>query len=714
MGGTGGAAGARHMGKRVRIGIDVGGTFTKAVAMDAATGEMVAKSTVPTTHDSEKGVSAGIVAALDNILSGSGIKPGEIEAISHSTTQAINALLEADVHKVGIISMGVGPTKKDVVKRTRLDDGKTDSGRSLRTCHTFLDTSHLITKEEVGEAIRTLRGEGAEAIVATEAFGVDDPSNELFVMNEAAKEGMPSTASHEISGIYGLEIRTLTSVINASVLPKTLQVANFVEEGIRRMGVASPLMVMKGDGGVTSMDTFRTKPILTILSGPAASVAGALLHLRITNGIFVEVGGTSTNICVIREGRPEFHYVTIRDHPTCIRSMDVRIVGVAGGSMARLSKGRIAAVGPRSAHIAGLKYSCFADPEDLETGRIVTVRPKEGDDEYACIRCDGGTYAITNTCAANALEMIGEGDYSLASTEAAKISMKKLGEEMGVSYFEAAQSIIQTSSFEIMKTVTRILKDYKMDSATEIIGGGGGASVLAPFVAKQMGAPYRKAEQAEVISSVGVALSMLQEEQEVSMVDPTPEMISREHNRVRAALVDKGAIPESVAIDSKFIPDKGILRITAVGNVEMDGGAAKSVFTREEAEGRAAEIMGADPDAVEIIFRSDHYFVFGARVKEKRLLGKKEKRRVVALDIFGRSKISIRNGEVFCGDQKAVTKSLDAFFDSKHFGIMPGVYLVNSLKAMDFSGLTSRSHIMAAVSGELADGEEGMVVVDMS
>ncbi|MCE2508261.1 MAG: methylhydantoinase [Nitrosopumilaceae archaeon] len=714
MGGTDYTAGARCSEKRIRVGIDVGGTFTKAVAMDVTTGKMVAKSTVPTTHNSEKGVSAGIVAALGNILAESGIKLHEIEAISHSTTQAINALLEADVHKVGIVSMGVGPTKKDVVKRTRLDNEKTGPGKSLRTCHTFLDTSHLITKEEVGEAVKMLRGEGAEAIVATEAFGVDDPSNELFVMNEAAKMGVPSTASHEISGIYGLEIRTLTSVINASVLPKTLQVANFVEEGIRRMGVASPLMVMKGDGGVTSMDTFRTKPILTILSGPAASVAGALLHLRITNGIFIEVGGTSTNICVIREGKPEFRYVMIRDHPTCIRSMDVRIVGVAGGSMVRLSRGRISAVGPRSAHIAGLTYSCFADPKDLETGQIVTVRPKDGDEEYACIRCDGNTYAITNTCAANALEMIDDGDYSLANAKSAKISMKKIGEEMGVSYFEAAQSIIQTSSFDIMKTVARILKDYKMDSATEIIGGGGGASVLAPFVAKQMGAPYRKAEQAEVISSVGVALSMLQEEQEVSMVDPTPEMISREHNRVRAALVDKGAIPESVAIDSKFIPDKAILRITAVGNVEMDGGAARNVFTQDEAMGRAAEIMGADTDTVKLIFKSGHYFVFGANVKEKRLLGKKEKQRVVALDMFGRPKISIRNGKVFCGDRKTVTGSLDLFFDSKHFGIMPGVHLVNSIKAMDFSGLTSRSHVMAAVSGELADGEDGMVVVDMS
>ena len=700
--------------RRIRVGIDVGGTFTKAVAIDVGAGAVVAKSTVPTTHDSQKGVSEGIVGALRNILEESGIDLGEIEIISHSTTQAINALLESDVHKVGIIAMGVGPTKSDVIKRTRLDGGKGGPDKDLRTCHEFLDTSHLISEDEVGGAVERLRGEGAEAIVATEAFGVDDPSNELFVMEVATKSGMPSTASHEISGIYGLEIRTLTSVINASVLPKTLQVANFVEAAIRDMGVTSPLMVMKGDGGVTSMDTFKTKPILTILSGPAASVAGALLYLRITNGIFIEVGGTSTNICVIRGGRPEFRYVTIKDHPTCIRSMDVRIVGVAGGSMVRLSKGRISAVGPRSAHIAGRKYSCFADPDDLRTGRIVMIRPRPGDDEYVCIKCEGGTYAITNTCAANALEMVDEGDYSFANRESAKIAMAKLGEALHVSYFEAAQSIIQNSSFEITKAVTRILKDFKMDSSTEIIGGGGGASVLVPFVAKQLEAPYRKAEQAEVISSIGVASSMLQEEQEVSMADPTPEKISLEHKKIREMLVGKGATPESVVIDSKFIPDKAILRITAVGNVELDGGAAlRNVFTQDEARERASGIIGADPGLVELIFKTSHYFVFGAHIKEKRLLVKRDRRKIVVLDMFGRPKVSLENGEVFRGNGTTVIGALDRFFKSKHFGIMPGVYLVNSLKAMDFSGLTSRSHILDAVSGELTDDEDGMVIVDM-
>lgn len=707
MGGSGGG--------RVRVGIDVGGTFTKAVAIDSATGKVVAKSTVPTTHDSGRGVSAGIVQALGSILRESCIKLDDIDIISHSTTQAINALLESDVHKVGIIAMGVGPARKDVVKRTRLDGGKTHSGAGLKTCHAFLDTSHLISHEEVEGTVRGLRRDGAEAIVATEAFGVDDPSNELFVMGVASEMGIPSTASHEISGIYGLEIRTLTSVINASVLPKTLQVASFVEEAIRGMGATAPLMVMKGDGGITSMDTFKTKPILTILSGPAASVAGALLHLRITNGIFVEVGGTSTNVCVIRNGRPEFRYVTIRDHPTCIRSMDVRIIGVAGGSMVRLNGGRVSAVGPRSAHIAGLVYSCFAEPADLETGSIVTVKPKDGDGEYVCIECESGTYAITNTCAANALEMVDEDDYSFANPRSAKVAMKKLGEVMRVSYFEAAQSIIQTSSFDITKAVSRVLDEFKMDSATEIIGGGGGASVLVPFVAKQMGAPYRKAEQAEVISSIGVASSMIREVQEISMVDPTPQEISAAHKKIRAALVERGAVPESVVIDSEFIPNKAILRMTAVGNVEMDGdGNARSAFTNEEARERASQVIGTDPANVETIYKTGHYFVFGSRITEKRLFIKRKKLRIVALDVFGRPKVSIGNGVVFSGGRARIMESLEGFLKSRSSGIMPGIHLINGLKAMDFSGLTSRSHILAAVGDELAQDEDGVVLADMS
>ena len=702
--------------RRVRVGIDVGGTFTKAVAIDAKDGSILGKSAVPTTHTSEKGVSEGIVYALRKILDETGIGIDEIELISHSTTQAINALLESDTSKVGIIAMGVGPSRKDVIKRTNLQDSSINTNQDIKTAHEFLDTSHLITHEEVQESILRLKEKGAEVIVATEAFGVDDPSNELFVMNECAKLNIPSTASHEISGIYGLEIRTLTGAVNASVLPKTFQVANYVEDAIRKTGATAPLMIMKGDGGVSSMDTFKTKPILTILSGPAASVAGALLHLKVTNGIFVEVGGTSTNICIIKNGKPEIRYVTVKDHPTCIRSMDVRILGVAGGSMVSLKHNRISHVGPRSAHIAGLKYSCFADPEDLKTGKIIFVKPKASDlDEYVAIKCDDETYAITNTCAANALGMIDEGDYSYSNQESAKIALKILAKHVDMPFHEIAMSIIQTASFQITKTISSILKEFKMNSAhTKIIGGGGGASVLIPFVAKQLGVQYEKAEHAEVISSIGVASSMLQEEIEQTIVNPSPEKISQIHKKIHTMLVDKGAVPESVVINSEYISEKSLLRVSAIGNVELDStDNSKNIFTLNDAKKRASEIIEISEDLIDLSFETDHYFVLTGHIEIKKLFSKKNQHHILVLDRYGKPKLSLKNGKLFQGGKLSVMEDLDDFLESRHSEIAPKVYLLNDLKLVDYSSLTSASHILDGVREELSDSDRAAILVDI-
>ncbi len=700
--------------RRIRIGIDVGGTFTKAVAIDIVTGNIISLSTVPTTHSSENGVSDGIVLALSNILKNSDIKLNEIEIIAHSTTQAINSLLESDTAKVGIIAMGVGPEKKDVIKRTNLQDAKINSQNDIKTSHRFLDTSHLITESEVSQAIQELKNDGAKVIVATEAFGVDDPSNEMFVMENATKSGIPSTSSHEISGIYGLEIRTLTAAINASVLPKTVEVAGFVESAIRKAGVTAPLMIMKGDGGVTSMETFRTKPILTILSGPAASVAGALLYLKVTNGIFVEVGGTSTNICIIKNGKPTIRYVTIKNHPTCIRSMDVRVLGVAGGSMIKIKSNHIDGVGPRSAHIAGLKYSCYADSEDLRSGEIIFVKPKESDiDEYVAIKCKNGTYAITNTCAANALEMIEKDDYSFSNSESAKIALEILGKKLNMSWSMVATSIIQTSSFEITKEISKIIKEFKMEtSQIKLVGGGGGASVLVPFVAKQLNLTYEKADFAEVISSIGVASSMMQEQLEQTVTDPNPEQISQLHKKIHSIMIEKGASPESISIDSEYIPEKSVLRVSAIGNVEFDNRvSAKNVFTLEEAKHRASEIIKIPEERIELSFETDHYFVFTGHTKVKKLLGKKNQHHIIILDRFGREKLSVKNGIMFQGGKITVIEQLNNFLANKD-DIAPQVYLLNELKLVDFSGLTSKSHILEGTKKELADSIKAAVIIE--
>src|SRR5918992_181300 len=109
------------------------------------TGQIIGKVTVPTTHSSSDGVSAGIIEALKTLIQKYSILNSEIELISHSTTQAVNALLEGDTAKVGIIGMGVGLEKSNVIKRTNIRDVELAPNKHLKTCYHFLDTSRYIS-----------------------------------------------------------------------------------------------------------------------------------------------------------------------------------------------------------------------------------------------------------------------------------------------------------------------------------------------------------------------------------------------------------------------------------------------------------------------------------------------------------------------------------------------------------------------------------------
>lgn len=687
------------------MGIDVGGTFTKAVAIEMMTGQIIGKVTVPTTHSSSNGVSTGIVEALKTLIQRYSIQNSEIELISHSTTQAVNALLEGDTAKVGIIGMGVGLEKSNVIKRTNIKGVKLAPNKYLHTCYRFIDTSKYLEDKEIEQAIGELKKEGAEVIVVSEAYSVDDPSNERFVMD---RSDIPATAGHELTGVYGLEIRTLTAAINGGILPKTTSTAKFVESAVRNEKITAPVLIMKGDGGVTDMSTFRSKPIVTVLSGPAASVAGALLHLRLIDGVFIEVGGTSTNVCAIKDGKPEVRYVTIMQHPTCIRSLDVRVAGVAGGSLVRWSGRKITDVGPRSAHIAGLPYSCFASSEELENGQIITFKPKEGDPiDYIAIESAGGRrFAITNTCAANALGLVPEGDYARANQTSAKLALSILANRLSTTMEQAATTILDISTKKVLDVVEHVIKEYKLKKERVVlIGGGGGASVLVPYIALKQQLQYKIAEHAEVISSIGVAAAMIHEEAEKTVTNPRLEDISALAEQVKKAALERGALPESITIQSEYISERSVIRVTAMGNVSLDIGTANAQEIKsEEAHVLACELFGIN-EGVKCILDTDNYHIFACEMNKKMLfLKSKKQQRVLVLDKYGRVRLSVENASIFTGSPEQVADRIKSLLKQHAMSgkdLAPQVHILDGLKLMDFSSLTAQEHISKAVHDEL-------------
>ena len=345
----------------LRVGIDVGGTFTDVVAIDTASHAIVARVKVPTTHGHQDGVAAGIVDGLRRLLICEGVAAERIAFVAHSTTQATNALLEGDVARVGIV--GLLGSRGSFVARAQMRVGAmpVGPGKPFVPAVAFAQASD---EAAIRRAIDALLAQGCDAVAASEAFGVDDPANERRAVAYAKERGAAATSGHDVASSYGLRARTRTAALNAAILPTMVRTARMTADAAARGGIAVPLMIMRSDGGVMDVAEVERRPILTMLSGPAAGVAGALLHENVTDGIFIEVGGTSSDVSVVRHGRPQMRPARVGGHRTMLRTLDVRTVGIAGGSLLRVDPGvrgagAVRGVGPRSAHIAGFLYASF-------------------------------------------------------------------------------------------------------------------------------------------------------------------------------------------------------------------------------------------------------------------------------------------------------------------------------------------------------------------
>ena len=487
---------------KVRIGIDVGGTFTDAVAVRGDTYELIGTVKIPTTHSAKEGVAAGIVEVLNKIMDECHIEPEDVAFIAHGTTQATNALLEGDVDQVGILTLGHGVEGLKAKADTNMGSIPLTEKKSIAPVNEFVNNAKPESlKAEAEKAIGRLREAGAVSMVVTESFSVDDPTNENMVVDCCTAKGIPATAGNDVSKLYGLKVRTRTAVVNASILPKMLEAANMTEQSIQNANIQAPLMIMRCDGGVMTVDEVRKRPILTILSGPAAGVAGALMYEKLTDGIFLEVGGTSTDISCVKDGNVMIRYAEVGGHKTYLNSLDVRTVGIGGGSMIRLDNGAAVEVGPRSAHIAGLAYEIYADPSEIEEPKLETIQPIEGDPPYACINCRGGKrFALTQSGAANICGYVPEGDYAQGNVEAARKAWKPLADSMGMTVEDTALRCLELSAQKNNRVIEDMVHDYSLDKDTLIfVGGGGGASTVVPHLSQMRGSSFRLAKNAPVI-----------------------------------------------------------------------------------------------------------------------------------------------------------------------------------------------------------------------
>lgn len=701
------------MGRQVRMGIDVGGTHTKAVAIDNATHEIIGKSSVKTTHDDKYGVATGVVTAFQNCLKENNIAPGDVIFVAHSTTQATNALIEGDVANVGIVGSGAGGIEGFLAKKeTMLKDIDLGSGRKIKISGRYIKQKEL-SDQSVEKAIKELKEEGAQVIAASAAFGVDDIEDEQGIYDIAVKQGMETTMASDITKLYGLTRRTRTAAINASILPKMLNTANSTEESVRKAGVTVPLMIMRGDGGVMEINEMKKRPVLTMLSGPAASVMGSLMYLRASNGVYFEVGGTTTNIGVIKNGRPAIDYSVVGGHRTYISSLDVRVLGVAGGSMVRASKSGVTDVGPRSAHIAGLDYAVFTDEQEIVDPQVEFFSPREGDpSDYVAIKCKNGRrITITNTCAANVLGLIRPEHFSYGNAAAARKAMQPLADYMHTSVEDVAKQILTKAYEKIEPVITELAEKYKLEhDQISLVGVGGGAAALIGFCSDKMNLKYSIPENAEVISSIGVALAMVRDVVERVVPNPTQEDIRSIKAEAVNKAVESGASPDTVEVHIEIDSQTSKLSAIALGSTEVKTTDLLKECTEEEAHQLAADDLRADKSSVDLLCKTPSFYVFGMK--------RGGKTPVRILDKKGFIKVQRNEAAASCVKAGAYRNEVSRMWEDlavyKADAIMrPDYYICVGGRVMDFSGSVELEQIMMLMEldMQMADPNEDVIIV---
>ena len=314
------------------LGVDTGGTYTDAVILEDEE-RVIAFSKALTTHSD---LSLGIGSAIQKAVKQRNTAPEKISLVSLSTTLATNALVEGQGDRVALVMIGFKDS--DLEKHSIFDALKGDPFLVIEGGHNYAGFEKSpLEKNKLSKWISGIKGVSAYAVCSQ--FAVRNPEHEL----EAAKiirklTDKPVSLSHQISAKLNGPKRALTAVLNARLVALIDLLIVKAEHVIKSLGILAPLMVVRGDGALISAAQAREKPIETILSGPAASIVGARWLTGETEAIISDIGGTTTDIAVLKGGKPAIdpRGASVGPYRTMVEAVAMYTFGLGGDSEVKL------------------------------------------------------------------------------------------------------------------------------------------------------------------------------------------------------------------------------------------------------------------------------------------------------------------------------------------------------------------------------------------
>ena len=449
-----------------RLGIDVGGTFTDLLLFDDDSGEMHLAKTPSTPADQ----SVGILTGIEKIVAETGVSTSAIRGLLHGTTVSTNIVLEEKGARVGLIvtenfeqvlhmarSQTPGPLagwmimiKPDPLADLELTRGVPERLDSRGNVLTPLDEARA------RDAIRELIDGGAESITVSLLHSYANPVHEQRIRDlvHEVEADLPVSLSSEILPEFREYERALVAVMNAYVRPSMRRyLSNFVDK-LSGIQFSPHVNIIRSDGGLMSVERASESPVHTMLSGPAGGVSGAAFVAGLAgypDALGFDMGGTSTDVSLIRDGRPTISRQTsLGYYPIKIPSVEVHSVGAGGGSIAHVPMTGALRVGPESAG---------ADPGPACYG-------KGGDQP---------TVTDANVVLGRLPPALLGGEMAL-DVKAAEEAVDKIGRAIGLDTHQAAQGILDIVN-ENMFGALRLLTVQKgldpRDFALVAFGGAG-------------------------------------------------------------------------------------------------------------------------------------------------------------------------------------------------------------------------------------------------